>query len=297
MLMQPEHCLSLALVQSTAARGDIAYEPVTSLAAMTPLLSPVPDAILMPPLADPGRCEPAEVYAHADQVEALLDICQARHIPLIWCVSDALYEEGADGTIDEAVAPRPRDETMRRLVEVGERVRRHPQHVVLRLGPLFGLVGDDAWLSGLVDALLRGETLRAPQDLVLCPTSARSVARALTGMLLQFGSGAHAWGTYHLCGTEPVSAYTFVSTVRTQLATRLEGAGANAELGELQALNQHHDTPLRRVLNCRRLLDVFGIHQKSWRLELDLMLDDWSQQHFSQDADAPRGSNEAAADA
>jgi len=29
------------------------------------------------------------------------------------------------------------------------------------------------------------------------------------------------------------------------------------------------------VLNCRRVLDVFGVHQKPWRLEVERMLDVW----------------------
>jgi len=297
VVSQPNHCLSLALAQIAASRGDIVHALAATPLDRETLEAQAPAAVIVPPLSDPARVEPAVVYAHCDQVEALLEICQAQRVPLIWCVSDTLFEDGADGPIDEDVMPAPRDETLRRLVATGERVRRHPSHLVLRLGPLFGIEGEDAWLGPLIDALMRGDTVRAAQDLVLCPTSVMAVARALTGMLLQLDSGAEAWGTYHLSGIEPVSAYTFTSVVRTQLATRLEGAGQTCELGELQALNQHHDTPLRRVLNCRRLLDVFGIHQKSWRIELGLMLDTWCQQHYPGHDDMNSGSNEEAADA
>lgn len=305
LVWQAQHCLTLALSDIAALRSDIEYLTVSArddadAVNVETLAAIQPDAVIVPPLADPARCEPAVVYAHANHVEALLEACRALQIPLVWCVSDALYEDGADGPIDEQHQAQPRDETMRRLVDVGEQVRRHPQHLVLCLGPLFGLEGEGAWLSPLIDSLLRGETVRAPQDLVICPTSAVAVARALTGMLLQIASGVRAWGTYHLCGTEPVSVYTFCSVVRTQLATRLEGVGESAALGELQALNQHHDTPLRRVLNCRRLLDVFGIHQKSWRLELGLMLDTWCQQRYPDGGtghDGQDGSKEEAAGA
>ena len=63
--------------------------------------------------------------------------------------------------------------------------------------------------------------------------------------------------------------------VRTQLATHLEGRGENVQLGEVKALNHHHDAKLRRVLNCHRVLEVFGVHQKPWRLEVGRMLDAW----------------------
>lgn len=305
LVLQAEHCLTLALRDTATLRSDIEYlsalDQVDFEAGDAEMLAAIgPDVVIVPPLGDPARCEPAVVYAHANQVETLLESCRTLQIPLVWCVSDALYEDGADGPIDEECQPRPRDETMRCLVAVDEQVRRLPRHLVLRLGPLFGREGEDAWLSPLIDSLIRGEAVRAPQDLVICPTSAMAVARALTGMLLQLDSGVSAWGAYHLCGTEPVSVYTFCSVVRMQVATRLEGVGERAALGELQALNQHHDTPLRRVLNCRRLLDVFGIHQKSWRLELGLMLDAWCQQHYPGDGtdnDGQSGSKEEAAGA
>jgi len=293
LVLQAEHCLNLALRDTAAQRSDIEYLPAPEMVDADVLATFGPDAMIVPPLADPGRCEPAVVYAHANQVEALLEACRALQVPLVWCVSDALYEDGAEGPIDEDILPRPRDEAMRRLVAVGERVRRHPQHLILRLGPLFGRKGEGAWLSELINSLMRGETVRAAQDLVLCPTSVMAVARALTGVLLQLKSGARVWGTYHLCGMEPVSVFTFCSVVRIQLETRLEGVGESPALGELQGLNQHHDTPLRRVLNCRRLLDVFGIHQKSWRLELGLMLDAWCQQHYPDRDEADNGSRDS----
>ncbi|NRB55712.1 MAG: sugar nucleotide-binding protein [Salinicola sp.] len=289
LVLQAEHCLSRALHAISGQRGDIEYVSLPDVADAEALAMVEPDTVIVPPLADPGRCEPAVVYAHADRVEALLESCRARQIPLVWCVSDALYEDGADAPIDEDVLPRPRDEAMRRLVAVGELVRRHPRHLIWRLGPLFGREGDDAWLSELIDSLMRGESVRAARDLVVCPTSVMAVARALTGVLLQLESGASGWGTYHLCGTEPVSVFTFCSVVRTQLETRLAGVGESPTLGGLEGLDQHHDTPLRRVLNCRRLLDVFGIHQKSWRLELGLMLDAWCQERYPDQDEVDNG--------
>jgi dTDP-4-dehydrorhamnose reductase len=104
-------------------------------------------------------------------------------------------------------------------------------------------------------------------------------------MLQQQSCGADAWGAYHLAGTEPVSAFTFTSMVRTQLSTHLEGRGEQVTLGDVQALTHHHDAKLRRVLNCRRVLDVFGVHQKPWRLEVGRMLDAWCLTRDSQGVD------------
>lgn len=279
LILDAGHCLSLALAREANRRGDTELMIMEGLALAPDQLEEIaPDALVIPPLAQPISADPAAVTAHAEAVEACLDACRQADVPLIWCVSDQLYEDGAESPIDEHVIPAPRDESLRRLIVTGDRIRElYSRHLIVRLGPLFALAGAGAWLTELLDMLQTGQEVRAAEDIIFCPTSAAAAALALIGMLQQQGCGANAWGAYHLAGTEPVSAYTFASVVRTQLATRLEGLGKQLELGELKALNHHHDQPLRRVLNCRRVLETFGIHQKPWRLELGRMLDTWCQ--------------------
>ena len=277
LILDAGHCLSLALAREASRRSDteLTIEQATQVSARR-LREVAPDAVLIPPLAHPLSMAPAEVTAHADAVEKCLEACQAEDVALVWCVSDQLYEDGFDVPIDEHVVPAPRDESLRRLVQTGNRVRAdYDRHLIVRLGPLFALEGSHAWLNELLDSLVMGENVRAAEDVIFCPTSADAVALALIGMLQQQACGADAWGAYHLAGTEPVSAFTFTSMVRTQLSTHLEGRGEQVTLGDVQALTHHHDAKLRRVLNCRRVLDVFGVHQKPWRLEVGRMLDAW----------------------
>lgn len=277
LILDAGHCLSLALAREASRRTDaeLVIEQSTTVTAAQ-LQAIAPDAVIIPPLAHPLSMTPAAVKAHADAVDTCLEACQTQEVALVWCVSDQLYEDGFDVPIDEHVVPAPRDECLRRLVETGDRIRaQYHRHLIVRLGPLFALEGSRAWLSEIIDSLITGQNVRAAEDVVFCPTSADAVAMALMGMLQQQVCGADAWGAYHLAGTEPVSAFTFTSMVRTQLATHLEGRGESIILGDVQALNHHHDAKLRRVLNCRRVLDVFGVHQKPWRLEVGRMLDAW----------------------
>ena len=277
LVLDAGHCLSLALAREANRRSDTELTIEEGLELDPAWLAEVaPDALVIPPLSRPIVAAPAEVTAHAEAVERCLEACRQADIPLVWCVSDQLYEDGFAEPIDEHVIPRPRDESLRRLVATGDRIRaEQPHYLIVRLGPLFALEGSHAWLNELIDTLITAGEVRGEADVTCCPTSADAVALALIGMLQQQQCGADAWGSYHLAGTEPVSVYTFVSVVRTQLATRLEGRGDHRELGTLRALHHHHDHPLRRVLNCRRVLEVFGVHQKPWRLELGNMLDAW----------------------
>ncbi len=279
MILDAGHCLSLALTREANRRSDtsLIIEQGVSLSSQR-LSELAPDALLVPPLAQPILTEPAAVTAHAEAVESCLEACIEVGVPLVWCVSDQLYEDGLHEPIDEHVIPAPRDESLKRLIQTGDRIRSmQARHLIVRLGPLFALEGRESWLADLIGQLLKGEEVRAAEDIVFCPTSVDAAAMALIGMLQQLQCGAEGWGAYHLAGTEPVSSYTFTSMVRTQLGTRLEGLGEEVTLGALTALNHHHDQPLRRVLNCRRVLEVFGVHQKPWRLEIDRMLDTWCQ--------------------
>lgn len=277
LILDAGHCLSLALAREASRRTDtelLIEQGIIITASHLEVIAP--DAVIIPPLAHPLRMAPAAVMEHADAVEACLDACLVQNVALVWCVSDQLYEEGLDVPIDEHVVPAPRDECLRRLVQTGDRIRAEfKRHLLVRLGPLFALEGSHAWLNEIIDNLVVGEAVRAAEDVIFCPTSADAVAMALIGMLQQQASGAKAWGAYHLAGTEPVSAFTFTSMVRTQLLTHLEGRGEQITLGEVQPLKHHHDAKLRRVLNCRRVLDVFGVHQKPWRIEVGRMLDAW----------------------
>ncbi|MGM0833687.1 NAD(P)-dependent oxidoreductase [Halomonas qinghailakensis] len=287
LILDAGHCLSLALAREASRRTDteLVIEQGNTITS-TQLQAIAPDAVVIPPLAHPLSMAPADVTAHADAVDACMDACQAQGIALVWCVSDQLYEDGFEIPIDEHVVPAPRDESLRRLVQAGDRIRaEYHRHLIVRLGPLFALEGSHAWLNEIIDSLMIGQPARAAEDVIFCPTSADAVAMALIGMLQQQVCGADAWGAYHLAGTEPVSAFTFTSMVRTQLATHLEGRGESVTLGDVQALNHHHDAKLRRVLNCRRVLDVFGVHQKPWRLEVGRMLDAWCLTRDQQQGD------------
>lgn len=276
-ILDAGHCLSLALAREANRRTDteLVIEPALAMTAGR-LEEVAPDALVIPPLSRPISAAPAAVTAHAEAVESCMEACVAMDVPLVWCVSDQLYEDGFEAPIDEHIIPRPRDPSLRRLVATGDRIRAEaPHHLIVRVGPLFALEGSHAWLGELVDTLMTGGQWRAESDVIFCPTSVDAVAMALIGILQQQQCGADAWGSYHLAGTEPVSAYTFASLVRTQLATRLEGRGDHRPLGGIKALSHHHDQPLRRVLNCRRVLEVYGVHQKPWRLEVGRMLDAW----------------------
>jgi dTDP-4-dehydrorhamnose reductase len=280
LLLDAGHCLSLGLARVANTRTDLELQVLDAVRIdASDIRSHRADVVIVPPFVSPADSAPADVTAHAEHVEAVLAACVETDTPLVWCVADQMFEQGGEGLLDEEEVPSPIDTALRRVIATGDRIRAElPSHLIVRLGPLFGPDGRDAWLPTLIESLLAGQEVRAAEDVILCPTSVDAVAMALVGMLQQQRCGAGSWGAYHLAGTEPVSSYAFISVVRTQLITRLEGIGEEVSPGPIKALTLNSGTPLRRVLNCRRVLETFGVHQKPWRLELSRLLDDWVAQ-------------------
>ena len=285
LLLDADHCLGRALIDESDSRSDVELIIERSRqCSLSHLKARAPDAVIFPPLLDPASVDYAEIVEHVDQVGAVMTACHAHGVPLVWLVSDQVFEAGLDMPIEESVLPSPRDEGLQRLLETGNRIRSTlTEHFIVRTGPLMALEGHNAWLAELLDALVEGRPLRAAEDEIICPTPVQAVARAMIGMLAQQFSGANAWGAYHLAGVEPVSLYTFHGVVRHQLEIQLARRHIDLTLGEIQPLHHHHDQPLRRVLNCRQMLETFGVHQKPWRLALDAMLEQWCQIRFDEE--------------
>ncbi|MFC0268980.1 sugar nucleotide-binding protein [Kushneria aurantia] len=288
LLLDAGHCLGRALIDEVAPRQDIELVVESALrSSPDQLREAAPDAVICPPLCAPGGVDYAELAAYAGAIEDNLEACRACSLPLVWFVSDQIFEDGAETPIEESVLPAPRDEGLKRLLAVGERIRtRLDAWFIIRTGPLMALEGRDGWLSDILDELAGGGTLRAAEDEIICPTPASAVARATLGMLAQQLSGASGWGAYHIAGVEPVSLYTFHSVVQQQFELYLTRREADLQTGRIQPLRHHHDQPLRRVLNCRRVLETFGVHQKPWRLALDGLLEQWCRRRFGEEGSA-----------
>ncbi|MGJ8515390.1 sugar nucleotide-binding protein [Carnimonas bestiolae] len=279
LVLDPAHCLALALAAEAEERLDIdltMFDGDASLTLTEAELSAF-DAVIVPPLAHLDGSDSHAVEAHAEQLEALLAPCREANTALVWCVSDEIYEFGYDkGAIEESLIPSPESPSRRRLVAIGDRIRAElAQHLIIRVGPLFGLKGRDARLPGILEALMTGIAVSGEENLFVGPTPVDALARGLCGMLLQLDNGADAWGPYHLSGIEPVSDYIFVSTLRTQLIQLLEQREEAVDaIGEVTAI-AHPQGLVRRVLNCRHMLGTFGVHQKPWRLEAERMIERW----------------------
>lgn len=138
------------------------------------------------------------------------------------------------------------------------------RHVILRLGRLFGSC--DGWLQELLEQSGRQHTLQVAADISQSPTAIADACRVIIAIMQQLDAGAECWGTYHYAGVEPISQALFAEQVLELAQER----GLITDLPVVRgvsatALGLSGKQALHREMDCRKIMDHYGIKQRSWR--------------------------------
>lgn len=142
------------------------------------------------------------------------------------------------------------------------------RHVILRLGALFS-GHEGGWVHQIIQKAGAPQGLQEAADITLSPTATADAARVVIGILQQLDAGADCWGTFQYAGVEAVSRANFAEQV-VQLAQDrglLTGMEAVRSVSAV-SLNLAGLQALHREMNCQKIMDHFGIKQRSWRPEL-----------------------------
>lgn len=158
--------------------------------------------------------------------------------------------------------------------EAGERALRAAldRHVILRTSWVFGALGANfvrtMWRLGAD----RPE-LRVVADQHGCPTPAAGIADATVVIARQVAAGQGRWGTFHFAGAP---ATTWAGLAEAVFAEMQRRTGRRPAL--VPITTAEYPTPARRpansVLQCRRILDAYGIEAPDWRAALSVVLDE-----------------------
>jgi dTDP-4-dehydrorhamnose reductase len=89
------------------------------------------------------------------------------------------------------------------------------------------------------------------------------VANVITAITEQLHFEADAWGIYHYCSADRVSEYQFAEAILAQAAQYGE-PGSTEPISRAQADLSHTGG----LLGCQKILNTFGIKQRSWRRNL-----------------------------
>ena len=150
----------------------------------------------------------------------------------------------------------------------GERaMRKHPLHIIIRSGWLFGKKK-----KGLIKSWIRV----AKRDNGKVPVSRRRFSPTHTGHLAaailaiskQIDCEANVWGTYHYCSLETKREYEFVEQVIKYAANHDERIYQLLDSLEIIERDVHTPEIFNSTLSSKKLFDTFGIKQKSWHSDL-----------------------------
>lgn len=188
-------------------------------------------------------------------------------LPLVFLSSAAVFEGGKLG-YEEGDKTSPKSELGQLYAEmethISKRIRRH---IILRTSWVFS-TANDGFVGSVIEYAAENQLISFNSAGKGCPTSSEDIARVVIAMLLQIDLGAECWGTYHYASSDPAIGFQFTEAI-------LAHASQYNEKIDIKALRfEHNDSPSGAfyfepvVLQCQKLLDTFGIHQKPWRATL-----------------------------
>lgn len=231
--------------------------------------APLPDCLAytgLSPESATAWALPVAPVGWRDALAGLVEVADRQQRPLLM-VSSAQVFEGCDASVrqeyDSAI---PASDYARALVEAGAMVRdRLTRRLILRVGPVVATEGTP--LGWLLRGFAADEDIPLPTEPQVFPTPAQDVARVALAALRQLDCGAPRWGTYHYQASDGGSWYQFAEQL---LAVYRQYHASQSRLVPREPTQPVPGGGLH--LNCRRLLNTFGIHQRPWRGSLPALL-------------------------
>ena len=164
-------------------------------------------------MAQSGQCDANPDAANRINVELTRFLAElAAEIPFIFFSTDLVFD-GEKGNYVEEDAARPLSVYGTTKAKAEDEVRRHTQHLILRLSLTGGhsSSGNRGFNEEIKNAWSSGKALNLFVDEHRCPSSSDVISRAVWELFLK---GAR--GTFHLCGSERLSRYEIGQSLATK---------------------------------------------------------------------------------
>lgn len=208
-----------------------------------------------------------------DFVGTLAEVCFEKNIPIIHLSTDHVFDGHYASGYSEDDETKPLGIFGKSKWE-GEQILRSrlDKHFILRVSWLFSRWNEN-YLTKSLERSRVETSMFAADDRQGCPTSATDIARVIFAVIRQLNDGADAWDTYHYCGAEVTTRYKFLEAIfararqHEELKTEILHSVSRSEL------YADAERPASSVLNCKKLLNDFGIQQRPWRNELTQVMD------------------------
>ncbi|MEH6469657.1 MAG: sugar nucleotide-binding protein [Halopseudomonas sp.] len=138
-----------------------------------------------------------------------------------------------------------------------------PYHIIIRTGWLFS-ARSGSYVRELLEQARLQKEIEVVDGLVGAPTPASDLARVLLAIVKQLDCGIECWGTYHYTSSESISWFGFAESI-VAAARQYEDIPLERLLAVPQAELVVRQRPANSQLDCHKILNAFGIHQRAWR--------------------------------
>jgi dTDP-4-dehydrorhamnose reductase len=216
---------------------------------------------------DQAETEVEAAYrVNATGAENVATTCAEAGVPLVHLSTDYVFDGESRKPAREDDPPRPLNvygqSKLAGEIAVRQRVG---THIILRSSWIFSARGHNFVKTILGLAKTQSE-LRVVDDQVGGPTPADDVAKAILDIIATSAKpGFSDWGTYHFSGVPPVSWCGFARAI-------VADSGAVVSPVATKDYPRPARRPLNSVLDCSRILRVFGVVQPDWRVALGKVL-------------------------
>jgi len=194
--------------------------------------------------------------------------CEEQEKVLFHISSAKVFSGESPRAYVETDEPGPKSDLGKAYWEIEQQTAKQCEmSIILRVSWLFSEQVDN-FLTRLVGAAIRQESLQVSGKLRGCPTDAHVVARVIVAIAEQVDCGTSEpplWGTYHYADSDACSMHTFAKTVITVVKSMAEVRVETIEEGETQTMVDTIAEQENYELSCKKILSTFGIKQRPWR--------------------------------
>jgi dTDP-4-dehydrorhamnose reductase len=205
---------------------------------------------------------------NCDAVRMLASACVQANIPLLHLSTDYVFDGNQSLPYTEQDETNPISVYGASKLEGEKELKKIMEHyILLRVCGVFS-----AFRKNFVKTMFMlsqdKKELRVVNDQYCCPTGANDIARVLLAIIKQLNCGATAWGTYHYVAADITTWHDFADAVVHEAALVLK-----RELAEVTPITtKEYPTkakrPVNSVLDCQKILNTFGIQQRSWQSDM-----------------------------
>lgn len=197
----------------------------------------------------------------------LAHICLDQSAALVHISSDEVIGDVRNGSFQEKDTVHPLNTYGETKWQGEEAVRQLlKRHIILRLGSLFDSADPNGWIRHILSEAQKPQDLQEAADITLSPTAVSDASRVIIAIIQQLDAGANCWGTYHYAGVESISRAHFAEQVIELAQERGLLLGMEDVRGvSAAALGLAGKQALHREMSCQKIMDHYGIKQRSWR--------------------------------